>query len=89
MEDVEERVADEGDLNKGLGVEGVRDLLRALAQIHAQSLKNSDWTMLVTEHTPFFYEQTAIFINKVASQWSVLDENKVQVCPTKLPSSQH
>lgn len=78
MEDLSEK-SQVGDLATGLNVEAVRDLLRNLAQIHASSLKNSDWTTMIAENSPFFYKQTADFATNVLKDKDYFDESKIQV----------
>lgn len=78
MEDLSEK-AIVGDLAVGLNVEAVRDLLKNLAQIHALSLKSSDWTTMIAENSLFFYRQTAEFAANVLKNKEYFDESKLQV----------
>uniref|UniRef100_A0A914QM76 CHK kinase-like domain-containing protein n=1 Tax=Panagrolaimus davidi TaxID=227884 RepID=A0A914QM76_9BILA len=78
MEDLSEK-AIVGDLTVGLNVEAVRDLLKNLAQIHALSLKSTDWTTMIAENSPFFYRQTAEFAANVLKNKEYFDESKLQM----------
>uniref|UniRef100_A0A915E768 CHK kinase-like domain-containing protein n=1 Tax=Ditylenchus dipsaci TaxID=166011 RepID=A0A915E768_9BILA len=84
MEDLSERSVI-GELTDGITVEV--DLLRILAQIHALSMTTQDWTLLITEHTPFFYEQMSRFIQSVANQWTLFEEERFKELKNYLTSS--
>lgn len=78
MEDLSEK-SQIGELSDGICLEGVRDLLRILAQIHAFSMINRSWLSLIGELKPFYFERTSKFIQDVAKQWPIFDNKKFQV----------
>ncbi|TKR94857.1 hypothetical protein L596_009091 [Steinernema carpocapsae] len=63
MEDLAEKYS-LANYKKGMKVEAVQDLLKNLALIHAQSMKDSEWTTMIAGLSPLVYQDFSESIEK-------------------------